>query len=294
MGVVPGLEVGGEAIDLVERLEEPDQPEGGLLERPEHPLDAAVRPGVSRAGECRLDAVVGQKLPQLDGGEGRPAVAQDPQRLALFGERPPENARNLPAARPSQPLKRDDAAAAVVDGAQDPDGDEPQEPDHREVEAPELPRAGDLDAPRLAPPLLIHGNDESAAADQYATDGLARCREGVDALDEEAELAGAEERLLDVQADEFLFEVLRRAVPGPAATMRVGWRRAKTMASQPPASEPSERAVPAADAPGETLPEVVDGDGEPEETPDCNDASPIESAKDSTSPRGTYPIGQFG
>ena len=87
-----------------------------------------------------------------------------------------------------------------------------------------------------------------------------------------------------MQADELLFEVLRRAVPGPAATMRVGWRRAKTMASQPPAPQPSERAAPAADAPREGLPEVVDGDGEPEETPDCSDAGLVESSKDGGHP----------
>ena len=114
-----------------------------------------------------------EKLPQPGGGEGRPSVAQDSQRPAFFCERTLENPRDLSAARPSQPLERDDAAAVVVDGAQNPDGDETEEPDHREVDAPELPRAGDLDAPRLAPPLLVQGHNKMTSTDQDATDRLA-------------------------------------------------------------------------------------------------------------------------
>ena len=79
----------------------------------------------------------------------------------------------------------------------------------------------------------------------------------MDALGEKAELAGAEERLLNVQADDLLFEVLGRAVPRPAATMRERRRRPQPMASQPPTPQLSERAAPATDAPREGLPEVV-------------------------------------
>jgi hypothetical protein len=53
--------------------------------------------------------------------------------------------------------------------------------------------------------------------DEDLPEGLARGLEAEDAAGEEAELARAQEGLLDVEADHLLLEMLGSAVPGAAA-----------------------------------------------------------------------------
>jgi hypothetical protein len=174
--------------------------------------------GVSGEGEGVLDAELGEEELEALGAEDHAVVGEDAVRDAVLADRVGEDAPDLGGGGPGEAAQSDEAAAVVVDDAQQPDGEEAEDPDEGEVEAPEAAGAGDVDAHHG----LLHADwriAEVGAAAQDLADGLACGGEAEGALGEEAELAGAEVGLLEVEADEGALEVIGSAIPGAT----VGW-----------------------------------------------------------------------
>jgi len=73
--------------------------------------------------------VLGEKRRGGSGTKRRPAIGEEALRRAVVLDGDAEDASDLRARGPAQALKGDDAAAVVVDHAQDPDGDEAEDED---------------------------------------------------------------------------------------------------------------------------------------------------------------------
>jgi len=110
----------------------------------------------------------------------------------------------------------DEPQPGAVPTPQDPDGPEAEDPQEREVDPPELARAGDANAEWPPPAQLLLLGDEVAPADKVLSKGLASRPETQDRLRQVHELPRAELRLLDVQPHDLLFDVRGRPVPGAA------------------------------------------------------------------------------
>ncbi len=276
VAVVPADEIGGEAIDLVEGRQQPHQAEGGLLEGLEEALDAAVGPGMGGVREGLFHARVCQKLLHRVRREDGAAVAENAQRFPMACEGAVEGAGDFRGGRPAQTLEGHHAAAVVVDNAEEPHGDEAQDPHHGQVGAPEVSRAGDGDALWFAASLLVEGDDQIATPDQNSANGSATRAEPKNALAEEAELTGAEESLLDMEADELLFKVVRRTVPRATATTGEGRRLSESVPHHPASPYTSERATPSAKSARQTAAKVIDGQGQAHEHTDEQQADAVE------------------
>jgi len=71
IAVVPLAKIDEEAIELADRGDQPRQVGDRALERPEHSLDATVRPGVAGLGANVSHAVTSEARLDLDRAEGR-------------------------------------------------------------------------------------------------------------------------------------------------------------------------------------------------------------------------------
>lgn len=113
-------------------------------------------------------------------------------------------------------LERDQAAAVVVDDTQDPHREDPQDPDGRQVEPPELAWARDPDVTRTMTGFVFESDDEVAATGEDAPEGLLRSLEREHAGGESLKLAFAEQRLLDMELDDRGLHGVGRPIPGSA------------------------------------------------------------------------------
>jgi hypothetical protein len=114
---------------------------------------------------------------ELDRAEGGCAVGEDALWRSDGGEETLEHRRNVWSAPSGDALERDQAAAVIVDDAEDPHRKDPQDPDGREVEAPELAGAGDSDPSRATSGLVFESDYEVAATREDASEGLLGCLE---------------------------------------------------------------------------------------------------------------------
>ncbi len=285
VAVVPLAEVGAEAVELGESREEPEAGEDRLLEGAEDPFDATVHPRVGGAGEDVADAACGEERRHRLCAKGGTTVSEESIRSAVPLHGGVEGACDLGTGRPPQALEGDDSAAAVVDDAEDPDGEEAEDEDEGEVGAPELAGPADADLPRPSAPRLLEGGDEIPAADDDLAEGLAGSVEPEDAAGEKSKLPGTEEQLLDVEADDVLFDVLGGAVPGDAVALPRR-RGRKAMALEPGRVDPPERPAPPLDLARKPLAVVVDGEGEAEEEVDPYQAELVVRAEEVTHFRG--------
>jgi hypothetical protein len=170
-------------------------------------------------GACRREQV-------LDPGraEDRRPVGEEARRGAPSVHGPFERARDLGSSRPEvHPLEAQKAASVVVDDAEDPHRQDAEHPHEGEVGAPELQPSPDANAPRLAPVFFPELGHERAAADEDLPEGFAGGGETEGAGGEEAELPGAEVRLLYVEAHHRLFDVARGPVPAEARSGSSCW-----------------------------------------------------------------------
>jgi hypothetical protein len=136
--------------------------------------------------------------------------------------RAPEGVGDLSGGRPeAHAFERHEAAPVIVDDAEEPNRYDAEQPHESEVGSPELAGSVHVNATRLLAALVFEQHDQIAAADENLPDGLAGRGEAEDSGGEPAELAGAEMRKLDMEANDFLFDVVRRPVPG-AMTPRDG------------------------------------------------------------------------
>jgi hypothetical protein len=196
-----------------------------------------------------------------------------------FSNRRREGACDLCARGPADPFERDDAAAVVVDDAQDPDRDEAEDEEEGEVGAPEGERPRDRDAAGPPPSRLLEDGHEVTAADDDLAEGLAGGVEAEDAAGEEAKLAGAELGLLDVEADDLLLDVVVGAVPGSAASRPWG-RRGEPVTLEPRGVEAAQGAAPPLDVAREAPAMVIGEEGEPEEEVDDGKAEAVVGAEE--------------
>lgn len=243
VAVVPEEDVGAEAVELGDAGDEPEAGEDGLLEGAEDPFDPAVGPRARWAGEDVTGSVSREEV--FDGGRAKDGAAVGEEALwcTVLLDDGSEDAGDLGARRPGEPLEGDEAGAVVVDDAEDPDGEEAEDEDEGEIGAPELERAADVDPLGPLPLRLLQRRDEVAAAEKDATEGLAGGVEAEDASGEVAELAGAEEGLLDVEPDDLELDVVRSAVPGATAPARLRCGR-QPVALRPAAIEATKGSAP--------------------------------------------------
>ena len=204
-----------------------------------------------------------------------PAIGEEALRSASSARRC-EDASDLLARSPAELLEGDEAAAMVVDDAQDPDGDEAEDEDEGEVGAPELTGASDADPLRPPASRLPEAGHEVPAADEDAAEGLAGRVEGEDPSGDHSQLARSEVSLLHMEPDYLLLDVIRGAVP--RAVPAEGRRRREAMAEKPARVEAAQRATPLPDPAREPPPVVVDEEGEPEEELDDGEADPFVGA----------------
>src|SRR5579872_7125944 len=108
------------------------------------------------------------------------------------------------------------AAAVIVDDAEDPYGKDSQDPDGREVEAPQLSRTRDADPTRSGADLVFESDDEVTATREDSSEGLLRSLETEHAFREPLKLAFTELRLLDVEPDDRGLDGVGGPVPSSA------------------------------------------------------------------------------
>ena len=164
-----------------------------------------------------------------------------------------------------QAAKGHQAAAVVVDHAEDPDRYEAEHPDQGQVRAPKDERPPDDDTPAPLALLRGEGGDQLAAADQDLPEGLAACLKAEDPLGEAPELAGAQERLLDVEPDDPILDVRWRPVGGGAALPTGSERRRRDLTGDPAAVKAAKPTPPAARATRDAASRVFDREGAAEQ-----------------------------
>jgi hypothetical protein len=145
------------------------------------------------------NAVATEARLKLDRAEGGGAVGEDALRRSDVREDAFEYRRHMASAPTGDALERDQAAAVIVDDTQYPYREDAQDPEGREVEAPELARAGDADSSRAASDLVFESGHEVAAPRDDASECLLGCSKAEHAGCEMAQLSFAELRLLDVE-----------------------------------------------------------------------------------------------
>ncbi len=263
IAVVPELEIGGEAIELADRGNEPGEIRDGLFEGAEDALDAAVSPGVSGLGAHVPHAVAAEASLELDRAECGRSVGEYPLRRSV-GEEPFEDACHVRCAPSRDALEGHHAAAVIVDYAEDPDREDPQDADGCQVETPELARPGDLDLAGTTSDLVFEGGDEVAATGEDASEGLLRCLEPEHAGSEMLQLPFAELRLCDVEPHDRVFDGIGRSVPGARSVGSTPGRDAgkcEAGAPKPLPPEASESATDPASTTGYPIPSILDRDG---------------------------------
>jgi len=269
--VVPEQEVAAEPVDLAGAVEQPDGAADLLLEGREDTLDAAVGPGVSGAGAAVPEGETFEGRGERGSGEGRAVIGQHARWRTVRGDSALENGNDGSASRPRHALERHKAAAVVVDDAHEPDEEDAEYPDPRQVHCPQLEPAAHPDAAATLPPLLAQLNDELGPAGKDSAERLSRGLDAQHALRESRELPAAELWLLDVEAHHLLLDVGGRAVPRAPVVGEV-LRHQQTAGAEP---APPELAHGAAQSPHRTDDRtlvLVDGDREVEEQADDGDA----------------------
>ena len=254
--VIEVLEVGEAAIDLTERTVDRDPHVEGFLERAEQAFDATIRLRMPGSDACVFDAVPIKHGHKLSADEHGAIVGDHARRRTVLLNGLLEDVDDVGLTRPQHALQSHQVAAAIINDAKHGDRDEAEEKDEGVVDAPEQACPLDLDAAddTLLPPRWRR-------AQQDAADCFAAGRATIEAEEELAELAGAEIRMLAMESADKLFDVRRGAVPG-RARIADDWTRWVGQKGR------GDRALPGAQLLGRALAEILQAQGEPDETGD--------------------------
>jgi len=219
VAVVPEDEIRADALEAAGACDQPVVEADGVSKRAPDPFDPAIRPGMAGQGESLVDVVRREEESEGLGAEVGCAIGEEPLGSALALDGVVESANDAGGGGPGQHLQGDEATAVVVDGTKNPDRDDAKDPDRGEVDAPEFARARDSDLVSV-PAFAENLNAQVVATNDNLANGFTGRQPAEEALDEPAELAGAEVRELEVKADDILFLELGGAVPrkGPAPT----------------------------------------------------------------------------
>ena len=124
VAVVPEPEVGADSHKLSPAGDEPEVAADGFAEGAKDALDAAISPRVGRQGQNVPDAVGEHEQFERFGAELWPAIGKEALGRTFAAEGVVEHADDLGGGGPGEELKRDQSAAVVVDGGEEPDGNE--------------------------------------------------------------------------------------------------------------------------------------------------------------------------
>ncbi len=128
------------------------------------------------------DAVGKHEQFERFGAELWPAIGKQATGRNFAAEGVVEHADNLGGGRPGEELKRDPSAAVVVDGGEEPDGEESKHPDQGKIDSPEMAGSGHASATR---PAALRGELKLKiiAADDDLPDGFASGKPAEKAVD---------------------------------------------------------------------------------------------------------------
>ena len=124
VAVVPEPEVGADSQKLSPAGDEPEVAADGFAEGAKDALDAAISPRVGRQGPNVADAVGEHEQFERFGAERWPAIGKEALGRTFAAEGVVEHADDLGGGGPGEEIKGDQSAAVVVDGGEEPGGNE--------------------------------------------------------------------------------------------------------------------------------------------------------------------------
>ena len=268
IAVVPKEEVGADALEVTAAFNEPVMEADGFSEGAPNSFDPAICPGMAGQRESVGDVVCGEEEGEGLGAEVGSAIGDEPLGSALELNGMFESANDAGGGGPGQHFQGDEATSLVVDGAKNPDRNDAKDPDDGEVDTPELARTGDSDLAKVA--AFAENPDAQVVA---ANDDLAHRFTGrepsEEALDEPAELAGAEVGEVEVKANDIFLLFVGGAVPGNgSAATTEGGKREFSHLSEPKVADALNGASPLPQGLWDVPFRVMDREGHAEENGD--------------------------